>query len=36
MKKNIIYDGENYYLFRSLNDGNMADLEKRRRKNKNR
>ena len=26
--KNIIFDGENYYLFRSLNDGNKADLEK--------
>ena len=26
--KNIIFDGENYYLFRALNDGNKADLEK--------
>lgn len=25
--KNIIFDGENYYLFRSLNDGNKKDLE---------
>ena len=25
--KNIIFDGENYYLFRALNDGNKKDLE---------
>lgn len=25
--KNVIFDGENYYLFRALNDGNKKDLE---------
>lgn len=25
--KDIIFDGENYYLFRALNDGNKTDLE---------
>lgn len=34
--KNLIFDGKDYYLFRSLNDGNMQDLSEGKRKHSNR